>query len=147
MAVRSHASRSVAAMPVVIAALVLVLMSLAPAGAGPQPAQGFAVGASRGRRALGALGPRGRSPAALAVAGQGVVDTVSDFFAEQLNIDTDLLTRDAELMTFTELGIDSVEIAESMLGLEDAFNIRFGPEELASLKKVGEIADLIQSKL
>jgi len=50
--------------------------------------------------------------------------------------------------TFTgDLEMDSLSMVELALAMEDSFGVTLPDEELAKLTTVGEVADLIQSKL
>eukprot|EP00441_Pelagodinium_beii_P038241 CAMPEP_0197646606 /NCGR_PEP_ID=MMETSP1338-20131121/23748_1 /TAXON_ID=43686 ORGANISM="Pelagodinium beii, Strain RCC1491" /NCGR_SAMPLE_ID=MMETSP1338 /ASSEMBLY_ACC=CAM_ASM_000754 /LENGTH=126 /DNA_ID=CAMNT_0043220257 /DNA_START=60 /DNA_END=440 /DNA_ORIENTATION=+ len=74
-------------------------------------------------------------------------DTVSkcaDVIAEQLGVDKEKVTREA---TLSELGADSLDIVESVMALEEAFDVELPDEETTKLKNVGDVMDLIQSKL
>ena len=59
----------------------------------------------------------------------------------KLHIET--IDRDATLATY---GLDSLDVVEFLLGLEDKYGLTFTPEETKELKTVGEIFDLILKK-
>mmetsp|Transcript_71615 Transcript_71615/g.99508 ORF Transcript_71615/g.99508 Transcript_71615/m.99508 type:complete len:123 (+) Transcript_71615:74-442(+) len=69
---------------------------------------------------------------------------VQDVIAEQLGIDKEKVTREA---TLSELGADSLDIVESVMALEEAFDVELPDEETTSLKNCGDVMDLIQGKL
>ena len=46
-----------------------------------------------------------------------------------------------------ELGLDSVDLISLVMQVECAFRVRLAGEELAQLKRVGDLLDLIQHKL
>ncbi|MDD4322754.1 MAG: acyl carrier protein [Dehalococcoidales bacterium] len=46
-----------------------------------------------------------------------------------------------------DLEMDSLSMVELSLAMEDSFGITLPDEELAKLTKVGEVAELIQSKM
>ncbi|CAK9077997.1 unnamed protein product [Durusdinium trenchii] len=69
---------------------------------------------------------------------------VAEVIAEQLGVDKEKVTREA---TLTELGADSLDIVESVMALEEAFDIELPDEETTPLKNCGDVMDLIQSKL
>lgn len=48
--------------------------------------------------------------------------------------------------TLEELGLDSLDKAEIMINLEDEFHIEFEEEEMALVKKVKDLHDLIEKK-
>merc|ERR1719473_779541 len=68
----------------------------------------------------------------------------AEVIAEQLGVDKDKVTREA---TLSELGADSLDIVESVMALEEAFDVELPDEETTKLKNCGDVADLIQSKL
>jgi len=49
--------------------------------------------------------------------------------------------------THSELGADSLDIVETAMALEEALDVELPDEETPALKNVGDVADLIQSKL
>eukprot|EP00434_Breviolum_minutum_P023066 symbB.v1.2.020351.t1/scaffold1703.1/size108286/3 len=69
---------------------------------------------------------------------------VAGVIAEQLGVDKEKVTREA---TLTELGADSLDIVESVMALEEEFDVELPDEETTSLKNCGDVMDLIQSKL
>merc|ERR1719373_1324431 len=85
--------------------------------------------------------------AAFARAAEATPETmakVADIVAEQLGVDKDKVTKTA---TLTELGADSLDIVECVMALEEGFDVELPDEETTSLKNVGDVMDLIQSKL
>ncbi|MCQ2796490.1 MAG: acyl carrier protein [Bacilli bacterium] len=46
-----------------------------------------------------------------------------------------------------ELGLDSLDVVELLLGLEDEFGIEFTSEELKDLKKVDDLYNAIRAKI
>merc|ERR1712224_784386 len=69
---------------------------------------------------------------------------LSGIVAEQLGVDKEKVIRTA---TLTELGADSLDIVETVMALEEGFDVELPDEETTTLKNVGDVADLIQSKL
>ena len=45
------------------------------------------------------------------------------------------------------LGLDSVDLVGLVMRIEREFHVRLAPEELALVKKVGDLLDLMQAKL
>lgn len=91
------------------------------------------------------LGRRLRSPAVLLrAASEETMGKVAGVIAEQLGVDKDKVVREA---TLTELGADSLDIVESVMALEEFFDIELPDEETTALKNVGDVADLIEKKL
>ncbi|CAL1140577.1 unnamed protein product [Cladocopium goreaui] len=79
-----------------------------------------------------------------ATATDDTMDKVAGVIAEQLGVEKDKVTREA---TLTELGADSLDIVESVMALEEEFDIELPDEETTPLKNCGDVMDLIQSKL
>eukprot|EP00445_Apocalathium_hangoei_P033990 CAMPEP_0203962348 /NCGR_PEP_ID=MMETSP0359-20131031/92564_1 /ASSEMBLY_ACC=CAM_ASM_000338 /TAXON_ID=268821 /ORGANISM="Scrippsiella Hangoei, Strain SHTV-5" /LENGTH=136 /DNA_ID=CAMNT_0050897625 /DNA_START=71 /DNA_END=481 /DNA_ORIENTATION=+ len=111
--------------------------------------EGF-VGTSglRGAPACAPSGLRGAPARAPAVARfAATADTMSKvvgIIAEQLGVDKEKVTREK---TLSELGADSLDIVESIMALEEGFDVELPDEETTTLKNVGDVMDLIQSKL
>lgn len=47
----------------------------------------------------------------------------------------------------SKLGLDSLDLVEAMLEIEDALNIEFESNELSDLKTLKQVMDLIEKKL
>ena len=47
----------------------------------------------------------------------------------------------------SELGADSLDIVETVMALEEGFDVAMPDEESTALKNCGDVADLIESKL
>eukprot|EP00931_Biecheleriopsis_adriatica_P043512 TRINITY_DN2487_c0_g1_i2.p2 TRINITY_DN2487_c0_g1~~TRINITY_DN2487_c0_g1_i2.p2 ORF type:complete len:123 (-),score=34.43 TRINITY_DN2487_c0_g1_i2:224-592(-) len=77
-------------------------------------------------------------------ASEETMSKCADVIAEQLGVDKEKVTRTA---TLSELGADSLDIVESVMALEEAFDVELPDEETTALKNVGDVMDLIQSKL
>ncbi len=54
------------------------------------------------------------------------------------------IDRDATLATY---GLDSLDVVEFLLDLEDKYSVAFAADETKDLKTVGELFDLILSKI
>merc|ERR1719328_894135 len=103
-------------------------------------AQSFVSGGMASARPL-----RSRASVAMAAeANSETMEKVADVIADQLAVDKSKVIRGA---TLTELGADSLDIVESVMALEEAFDVELPDEETTALKNVGDVADLIQSKL
>ena len=61
---------------------------------------------------------------------------------KQLKIEE--IDRNATLATY---GLDSLDVVEFLLDLEDHYGVSFDSEETKSLKTVGELVDLLTSKI
>lgn len=63
--------------------------------------------------------------------------------AEHLGLSLDALTPSARLQC--DLGCDSLDVIELLMGLEDAFEAAFSPEEDAAVTTVGDLLDLVET--
>lgn len=63
-------------------------------------------------------------------------------FCEKLHVES---ISDDKLIK--ELGLDSLDVVELCLDLEDKYGFQFATEELASFKTVGDLFALIEKKL
>ena len=52
-----------------------------------------------------------------------------------------------EITTFADLGIDSLEIFEIIMALEDEFNIEIPNEDVENIKNIDDIIKYIKSKV
>ena len=73
------------------------------------------------------------------------LDKVKKLLAEQLNISDDKITEASNVIE--DLGADSLDVVEMLMTLEDEFNVTVSDEESVTLKTVGDIVKLIESKL
>jgi len=69
------------------------------------------------------------------------VKKVEQVMAKKLKVDS--IDPNKELR---ELGLDSLDVVELLLELEDEFGIQFSSDELKTLKKVSDLYDAIKSK-
>ncbi len=74
-----------------------------------------------------------------------MLEQVKQVLINALNIDEALITPQATLSD--DLMIDSLSAVELALELESTFDIRIEDEELAKLKTVHDILDLVANKL
>ena len=70
------------------------------------------------------------------------LDTVKSILAKR-GVDVSGLKEDNSLQ---ELGLDSLDLVEVMLEIEDALKIEFTSNEIASLTTLKDVSDLINSK-
>lgn len=73
-----------------------------------------------------------------------MLEQVKKVLVDAINVDENLVTLEANLND--DLGIDSLSAVELSLELESNFGIRIEDEELANLKTVKDIVELIESK-
>lgn len=71
-------------------------------------------------------------------------EQVKNALVESLNIDGEQIKEESLLNE--DLGIDSLDAVELSLDLETEFDVEISDEELASLKTVKDIVDLIEAK-
>jgi len=72
------------------------------------------------------------------------LDTVKELISEQLNIPVEDITEDKEIVK--DLGADSLDVVEMLMGLEEKFNVTVPDEEAVNLKTVGDIVKVIDNK-
>ena len=71
-------------------------------------------------------------------------EKVKKLLSEQLNIAPESV--DMKSRVIEDLGADSLDVVEMLMVLEDEFNITVTDEESVTLKTVGDIVKLIDSK-
>jgi acyl carrier protein len=73
-----------------------------------------------------------------------VVATMREVLASELDVEADKVNADARFKE--DLDADSLDLVEVVLALEEKFGIEIPDEEIASVKTVGEAADLVIAK-
>ncbi len=68
-------------------------------------------------------------------------EKVRELIAQQLNISEDTVTMESEIIK--DLGADSLDVVEMLMGLEEEFSITVEEEDAVKLKKVSDIVELI----
>ncbi len=71
-------------------------------------------------------------------------DKIAELLAQQLNIDKGTITPQSEIIK--DLGADSLDVVEMLMGLEEEFGIEVSEEEAVSLRTVDDIVKVIDSK-
>ena len=71
-----------------------------------------------------------------------VFDRIRDIMVEQLSIEESELGKDT---SFEELGVDSLDIVELTMALEEEFEIEITVDE--DMKTVGDLVNYIESKM
>ena len=74
-----------------------------------------------------------------------VFEKVKNLFVEELGIDAEKVTMEANLEE--DLEIDSLGIVEVVMAFEDEFGIEIDDEELTDVGTVGQAVNLLHSKL
>ena len=62
---------------------------------------------------------------------------------DELSVDADLITMEAELKS--DLGINSLELADLILACEDKFEIEIDDSQLSKFITVGDVVNYLQS--
>ena len=73
-----------------------------------------------------------------------LAEKVKQLIADQLGKSVDEITDDKEVVK--DLGADSLDVVEMLMGLEEEFNITVPEEDAVNIKTVGDIIALIQEK-
>jgi len=71
------------------------------------------------------------------------IEKISALISEQLNIEKDKITAESEIVK--DLGADSLDVVEMLMGLEEEYGITISEDDAANIKTVGDIAKLIDS--
>ena len=70
------------------------------------------------------------------------LEKLKEIIGEVLNIDPDTITADTTFVD--DLGADSLDLYQIILGVEDAFDIEIPQEEAEKIVTVADAIDLIQ---
>ncbi|WP_017415120.1 acyl carrier protein [Clostridium tunisiense] len=74
-----------------------------------------------------------------------VLEKVKKVIADQLSMEVEEVKVES---TFTEdLGVDSLEIFEIVMSLEEEFNIEIPNEDIENIKTIGDIVNYVKSKV
>lgn len=71
-------------------------------------------------------------------------EQLKDLLVEQMSLNPDSITPDAELVN--DLGLNSLEMADMVVICEDKFDITFAEEDLPGLMTIGDIVKYIDDK-
>jgi acyl carrier protein len=69
---------------------------------------------------------------------------VREIIVNSVGCDESVITPEATVKD--DLGIDSLAVVELVMALEDAFGISINEEQLKSIRTVGDIVKLVESK-
>lgn len=72
-------------------------------------------------------------------------ETLKSFMAEELNVNADSITMEAELSG--DLGINSLELADLVYACEEKFNVVIEDEDLHNFNTVGDVVRYLESKV
>merc|ERR1712032_58006 len=70
------------------------------------------------------------------------MEKVADVVSEQLGVDRTKVVGTASL---SELGANSLDIVETVMALEESFDVELPDEETAELKNLQDVGDLVQT--
>ena len=72
-------------------------------------------------------------------------EKLKTIIAEVLNVDPEEITLQS---TFTDdLGADSLDVYQIIMGLEDEFDVQIDPEKTESISTVGEAVELLKTAI
>ena len=69
------------------------------------------------------------------------LQVVKDAIRDRINIDS--IKYDDKL---DELGLDSLDLVETMLKIEEVLNVEFTSDEIVELKTIQDVVNLVESK-
>ncbi|MBP3750845.1 MAG: acyl carrier protein [Prevotella sp.] len=76
---------------------------------------------------------------------QEITDKINEFLTEELEIDSDKVTPEANLRE--EMGIDSLDYVDIVAFVAKTFGYKIKAEEFKQITTLGEFYDYIESKL
>ena len=71
------------------------------------------------------------------------LESVKDILSKQLRVDIDSITEETNIME--DLGADSLDVYQIMLGIENEFDIELDPEKVETIRTVEEALHLLKS--
>ena len=70
-------------------------------------------------------------------------DKIKEILISELQVDEDLITMDAALSS--DLGVNSLELAELVLVVEDKLNIEINEDDLHTFITVGDVVNYLEN--
>lgn len=75
-----------------------------------------------------------------------ILEKLKELISEQMGIEADTITMESNFEE--DLGVDSLDIVELSMALEEEFDIgEMGEEDLANIKTVGDLVNYLQKQL
>ena len=71
-----------------------------------------------------------------------MLEKIREILEEELNIDPEDVNEDSDFRD--DLGIDSLDLFELVMNLENEYGVDFPAEELESLRTVGDVIDFLE---
>ena len=72
------------------------------------------------------------------------VDKIRELIAKQLNKPVEEVTEEKEIVK--DLGADSLDIVEMLMGLEEEYGVTVSDEDAVNIKTVGDIVKVIDAE-
>ncbi|MBQ4094968.1 MAG: acyl carrier protein [Oscillospiraceae bacterium] len=72
------------------------------------------------------------------------IDLVKSIIADQLDLDKDEITMESNIVD--DLGADSLDVIDILIGFEDEFDVKIPDEEVEQFKTVGDIVKYIEER-
>ena len=73
-----------------------------------------------------------------------IFDRICEIIRENMSFDEDITF--TEEMTFGEMELDSLDVVECIMAIEDTLGIRIEDEELDGVRSLGELTEIIKMK-
>jgi len=71
-------------------------------------------------------------------------DRIKEILIDQLKLDESIVSRE---LTFDSLAIDSLELLELVVAIEEEFDISLDDQQLSRMETLGEMSDFIMEKI
>ncbi len=71
-----------------------------------------------------------------------MLEKIREILEEELNIDPEDVNEDSDFRD--DLGIDSLDLFELVMNLENEYGVEFPAEELENLRTVGDVIDFLE---
>lgn len=72
-----------------------------------------------------------------------VLEKVKAILAEQFDVEEDKITADTDLQE--DLGVDSLDLVDLLMSIEDEFEVEVPDEEIENIKTVGSLVSYIEA--